>query len=59
VLQGILGYSEARYNDLEQAGIIGDRPLNPRTPSRMGMDERVKQGRLAYYDTNFKEKLGI
>jgi crotonobetainyl-CoA:carnitine CoA-transferase CaiB-like acyl-CoA transferase len=59
VLQGILGYSEARYTELEQAGIIGNRPLNPRTPPNLEMDERVRQGRLAYHDPRFKEKLGI
>jgi crotonobetainyl-CoA:carnitine CoA-transferase CaiB-like acyl-CoA transferase len=59
VLQGILGYSEARYNALEQAGIIGNRPTNPRPPLHMEMDERVQQGRLAYYDPCFKKRLGI
>jgi crotonobetainyl-CoA:carnitine CoA-transferase CaiB-like acyl-CoA transferase len=59
VLQGILGYSAARYEELEKAGIIGDYPTNPRPISRLEMDERVKLGRLAYHDPGFKEKLHI
>jgi len=59
VLQGILGYSDRRYADLEQAGIIDTRPTKPRPLSHMEMDERVRQGRLAYHDPDFKERLGI
>jgi crotonobetainyl-CoA:carnitine CoA-transferase CaiB-like acyl-CoA transferase len=59
VLQGILGYSEARCAALEQAGIIGTWPTKPRPTPYMEMDERVRLGRLAYYDPCFKEKLGI
>jgi crotonobetainyl-CoA:carnitine CoA-transferase CaiB-like acyl-CoA transferase len=59
VLQGILGYSEARYQELERAGIISNKPIKLRSTSHMSMDERVKYGRLAYYDPDFKEKLGI
>jgi crotonobetainyl-CoA:carnitine CoA-transferase CaiB-like acyl-CoA transferase len=59
VLQGILGYSEARYQELEQAGLIANTPRKLRTTSHMPIDERVKHGRLAYYDPQFKEKLGI
>lgn len=59
VVQGILGYSDGRYADLEQAGIIDTRPTQPRPLSHMEMDERVRQGRLAYYDPDFKERLGI
>ena len=59
VLQGILGYSDGRYADLEQAGIIDTRPTQPRPLSHMEMDERVRQGRLAYYEPDFKERLGI
>jgi crotonobetainyl-CoA:carnitine CoA-transferase CaiB-like acyl-CoA transferase len=59
VLQGILGYSTARYEELQKTGIIGDYPTNPRPISRLEMDERVKLGRLAYHDPDFKEKLHI
>ncbi len=59
VIQGILGYSDGQYAELEQAGIIGTRPTKPRPLAYMEMDERVKQGRLAYHDPAFKERLGI
>lgn len=59
VLQGILGYSDQRCTDLEQAGIIGTCPTKPRPLAHMEMDERVRQGRLAYYDPDFKERLGV
>ena len=59
LLQGILGYSEARCDDLEAAGIIADQPKDFQPPPAMSMDELVKQGRLAYHDPHFREKLGI
>jgi crotonobetainyl-CoA:carnitine CoA-transferase CaiB-like acyl-CoA transferase len=59
VLQGILGYDDERYAELERAGIVGTHPTKPRPSAHMEMDERVKQGRLAYYDPQFKERLGI
>ncbi len=55
VLQGILGYDDARYAALEQAGIIGTRPTKPRPVLRMSMDERIRQGRLAYWDPDYLE----
>jgi crotonobetainyl-CoA:carnitine CoA-transferase CaiB-like acyl-CoA transferase len=58
VLQGILGYSDSRYADLEQAGIVTTHPTKPRPLAHMEMDERVKRGRLAYWDPDFKERLG-
>ena len=59
VLQGILGYSDARYTDLERTGIVGIHPTKRRPPAYMEMDERVTHGRLAYWDPAFKERLGI
>ncbi len=59
VLQGLLGYSDARYAVLEQDGIIGTSPTKARAPVHMEMDERVSRGRLAYWDPDYKERLGI
>jgi formyl-CoA transferase len=59
VLQGILGYSEVRYRELEQARIVSNKPIKLRSTSHMTMDERVKYGRLAYYAPRFKEELDI
>src|SRR5574341_419329 len=59
VLQGILGYSDSRYAELEAAGVVATRPTALRPLAHMEMDERVREGRLAYYDGDFKERLGI
>ena len=59
LLQRTLGYNEARFNDLEKAGIVSRRPTNPNPPSTMSAEELVRQGRLAYHDPEYKEKLGI
>lgn len=59
VLQGILGYTDARYAELEQAGIIGIRPTKRQSVSHLPMEEYVKLGLLADYDPDFKQRLGI
>lgn len=59
VLQGILGYSDGRCADLERDGVVATRPTKLRLPVRMEMDERVREGRLAYWDPDFKKRLGI
>lgn len=59
VLRAILGYDEARCQALESAGIIVDKPLKVREVPDLSMDERVKLGRLAYWDRDYKERLGI
>ena len=59
MLQDMLGYSDGQVDELAETGIIGDRPTNlPSTPV-VGMDELVRRGRFAYYDSDYKEKLGI
>ena len=59
ILKGILGYDDARCDALEEAGITATKPSKPQTPPSMTMDELVEQGRLAYYDPEYKQKLGI
>ena len=59
VIQGILGYDDARYAELEQAGVVATRPTAPRTIVRMDMDERIRRGRLASWDPDYKARLGI
>jgi crotonobetainyl-CoA:carnitine CoA-transferase CaiB-like acyl-CoA transferase len=59
VLQGLLGYSDERYADLERAGVISARPTQLRPLAHMGMDERVQEGKLAYHDPDYKRRLGI
>ena len=59
MLLDVLGYTESQYNALETAGIIGDRPVKSRPATMLNLDEQVEHGRLAYYDPEYKEKLGI
>jgi len=59
ILGGVLGYSPARMAELEGAGIIATRPTNARKPVSMPMEERVKSGRLAAWDPDYKERLGM
>jgi crotonobetainyl-CoA:carnitine CoA-transferase CaiB-like acyl-CoA transferase len=59
VLGGVLGYSPERMAELAGAGIIGTQPSNARKPVSMSMEERVKSGRLASWDPDYKERLGI
>jgi hypothetical protein len=44
---------------MEQSGVVGTQPTHPRPVLRMSMDERVHRGRLAYWDPDYKEQLGI
>lgn len=59
VLQDLLGYDDARYRTLQETGVIASEPVIHRPVMRMTMDERVHQGRLAYWDPDYKDKLGI
>lgn len=59
VLRGILGYEESRCEELERAGVVADKPTVMRVAPDMSMDERVRIGRLAYWDRDYKERLGI
>ena len=58
-LVDVLGYSEDRYKDLQEAGIVGNRPTNPRPMPTMSLDDMVKMGRFKYHDPEYKRKLGI
>jgi len=59
VLREILGYDEARYRGIEAAGLVAQQPVKAATPLDLTMDERVRLGRLAYWDRDYKERLGI
>jgi crotonobetainyl-CoA:carnitine CoA-transferase CaiB-like acyl-CoA transferase len=59
VLRDILGYDESRCETLEKAGVIVDKPSKVREVPDLSMDERVKLGRLAYWDRDYKQRLGI
>ncbi len=56
----MLGYNAERLAELEATGIIATRPTtNARKPVSMSMEERVKSGRLAAWDPDYKQRLGI
>ncbi len=57
VLQGLLGYDEARYAALEESNVLAASPTVHRAFLRMSMAERVASGRLAYCDPDFNAKL--
>ena len=59
LLQGVLGYTAARFEGLEKAGIVADRPVNPGPPPATSQDELVKRGRLAYHDPDYRNKLRV
>jgi crotonobetainyl-CoA:carnitine CoA-transferase CaiB-like acyl-CoA transferase len=59
VLQGILGYSDARYIEIERDGLVGTSPTKARPLVHIHMDERVKQGRLASWDADYQQRLGV
>ena len=59
VLEEVLGYDDARYEALEKAQILVDKPLKVRDMADLSMDERVRLGRLAFWDRDYKQKLGI
>lgn len=59
VLRDVLGYDETRCAALASAGIVVDKPVKPREFPMMSMDKRVEIGRLAYWDEDYKQRLGI
>ena len=60
ILGDMLGYSAARMDALEADGIIATRPTtDARKAVSMSMEERVRSGRLAEWDADYKERLGI
>ena len=58
ILHDVLGYDETRREALETAGILAEKPVKPRPVLDMSMDERVELGRLAYWDRDYKKRLG-
>jgi hypothetical protein len=57
VLGDLLGISEAGMAALEEKGIIGYAPTNPRAVSRPSPEEQVRLGRMQRYDADYRERL--
>jgi crotonobetainyl-CoA:carnitine CoA-transferase CaiB-like acyl-CoA transferase len=58
-LQELLGLGDSEVAKLDEAGIIGDQPPNPAPPNVISLPDQVSRGRVAYFDPDFKAKLGI
>jgi benzylsuccinate CoA-transferase BbsF subunit len=53
----LLGHSAEQIAALEDKGIIGYAPTDPRGVQRPSLDEQVRQGRLQRYETDFQEQI--
>jgi hypothetical protein len=42
---------------LEEKGVIGYAPADPRPVRRPSLDEQVRQGRMQRYETDFQEQV--
>ncbi|MBI4200071.1 MAG: CoA transferase [Chloroflexi bacterium] len=59
ILRQLLGYPEAEVRGLEEERIIGTVPAEPPAVPKLTLEDEVRLGRLAYYDSDYKERLGI
>jgi len=59
VLREILGYEEARITTLERDEVIADEPKTVRDALELTTEEKVRLGRLAYWDRDYKRRLGM
>ena len=57
VLLELLGMSEGEVRRLEDEGIIGYAPDDPRPVRRPSLDEQVRQGRMLRYEADFEEQV--
>ena len=57
VLQELLGMDREEVQELEQRGVIGYAPDDPRPVQRPSLDEQVRQGRMLRYETDFREQV--
>ena len=57
ILMELLGKSAKEMASLEEEGIIGYGPTNPRPVQRPPLDEQVRQGRMQRFETDFQEQV--
>ena len=57
VLMELLGHSKEELAVLEDGGVIGYAPTDPRPVKRPPLDEQVRQGRMQRYETDFREQV--
>ena len=57
ILGELLGLTPADISRLEEEGIIGNAPADPRPVRRPSLDEQVRQGRMLRYETDFESQV--
>jgi benzylsuccinate CoA-transferase BbsF subunit len=57
VLRDLLGLTAGEMILLEEQGVIGYAPDDPRPVQRPSLDEQVRQGRMLRYETDFEEQV--
>ncbi len=57
ILLELLGKTADELAALEEAGIIGYGPIDPRPVQRPSLDEQVRQGRMQRYETDFEDQV--
>ncbi len=57
VLGDLLGLTEEETSSLEETGVIGFAPDDPRPVRRPSLDEQVRQGRMLRYEKDFQEQV--
>jgi benzylsuccinate CoA-transferase BbsF subunit len=57
VLKDLLGLPESDVTRLEEEGVIGFAPDDPRPVRRPSLEEQVRQGRMLRYESDFQEKV--
>ena len=57
VLCDLLGRTPDDLSALEEAGVIGYGPVNPRPVQRPSLDEQVRQGRMQRYEVDFQQQV--
>lgn len=57
VLRDLLGLTHEEVAELEEDGVIGYAPDDPRPVRRPSLDEQVRQGRMLRYESDFQEQV--
>tara|TARA_Y100000814_G_scaffold290052_1_gene263982 strand:+ start:2268 stop:3620 length:1353 start_codon:yes stop_codon:yes gene_type:complete len=59
ILQELIGMSDTDFEDFKTKGFIAEEPSEKREVPISTLEEQVQSGRLAYFDPDYKSKLGI
>ena len=57
VLKDVLGMSEDGVGALEESGVIGTTPVNPRAPSQPTNEMLMQQGLIVRSEPDFKDQV--